>query len=610
MPLEKTENVKKQLLRNNEYYNTQNLQDKLYQKSKNGFIFNNLISEIVNPNNILLAYRNIKNNKGAETSGVNDCTIADIKTKELAEWINYIQERFKNYIPHKVRRVEIEKPGGGIRPLGIPTIEDRLIQQSIKQIIEPIAEAKFYHGSFGFRPDRSAENAIAKVMHLVNLNKLHYAVDIDIKGFFDNVDHGKLLKQMWTMGIRDKKLLSIISVMLKAEIENVGKPTKGVPQGGVLSTILSNIVLNELDWWIHSQWEGVKTRTNYKSNSGKNRELKKSTNLKEVYIVRYADDFKLMCRDMESAQKIYVAVVKWLKDRLGLDVNVEKSKVVNLRKNHSDFLGFKMKVRTKGKKKVIRSNISSKARRKIKENYRAQIDEIKKKPTAKNVLKLNSMILGWQNYYSIATMVSKNLGQIHFLGRKRLLNRTKSIRGDTLYETKTYTKFYGRYRFKPISICKITIFPLAAVKFRIPKLLKHNASRYTVTGRNNLHKLLPKELAESIKYILKNPIKEESLEFNDNRISSYVGQLGRCYISNEIVAMETMITRRIHPQNSGGNDAYNNIIIVDKENNELIEEPSVELVLKKIKGLKFDKKSLKRLNKLRKFNGNSLIEIN
>jgi hypothetical protein len=312
---------------------------------------------------------------------------------------------------------------------------------------------------------------------------------------------------------------------------------------------------------------------------------------------------------MKSAQKIYVAVVKWLKDRLGLDVNAEKSKVINLRKNHSDFLGFKMKIIIKGKKKVIRSNISDKANKKIRENYRAQIDEIRKKPTAKNVLKLNSMILGWQNYYSIATMISVNLGQIQFLGRKRLLNRTNSIRGDTLYATKTYTKLYGRYNYKPLSICKITIFPLGARKFRIPKLIKTKACRYTVAGRHNLHKLLPSGLVEPIKHILKNPIKEESLEFNDNRISLYVGQLGKCYISKKTLDIETMITRRIHPKSSGGNCAYNNLVIVDEESNKLIEETNATIVLKKIIGNKFDKRSLKKLNKLRKYNGKSLIEI-
>jgi len=240
--------LKKQQLRNNEYYDTQETQDLLFRKSKEGYIFKDLISIIINDKNIALAYRNIKNNKGSKTPGVDETTIKDIDKYEISEWIGYIKERFEDFKPMAVRRVEIEKLGGGIRPLGIPTIDDRMVQQCIKQVLEPIAEAKFYHGSYGFRPDRSAENAIAKVMHLININKLHYAIDIDIKGFFDNINHGKLLKQMWTMGIRDDKLIAIISKMLKAEIEGIGISDKGVPQGGIVSTLLSNIFLNELDW--------------------------------------------------------------------------------------------------------------------------------------------------------------------------------------------------------------------------------------------------------------------------------------------------------------------------------------------------------------------------
>lgn len=186
--------LKRQSLRNNEYYDTQEIQDALYRKSKESHIFRDLIPIIIDDKNIALAYRNIKNNDGSETPGVNGTTIKDIDKYELSYWIRDIKERFEDFKPMAVRRVEIEKLGGGLRPLGIPTIYDRMVQQCIKQVLEPIAEAKFYHGSYGFRPDRSAENAIAKVMQLININKLHYAVDIDIKGFFDNINHGKLLK--------------------------------------------------------------------------------------------------------------------------------------------------------------------------------------------------------------------------------------------------------------------------------------------------------------------------------------------------------------------------------------------------------------------------------
>ena len=133
-----------------------------------------------------------------------------------------LKNRLEDFKPHKVKRKEIPKPNGGTRPLGIPTIEDRLIQQCLKQVLEPICEAKFHKHSYGFRPHRSQHHThFQGLCRLANKNKLHYVVDVDIKGFFDNVDHGKLLKQLWTLGIRDKRILSIISKLLKAEIKGI-----------------------------------------------------------------------------------------------------------------------------------------------------------------------------------------------------------------------------------------------------------------------------------------------------------------------------------------------------------------------------------------------------
>ncbi len=334
---------KKQLLRNNEYYDMQNIFDEIYLKAKSNYEFVNLMDYICNENNILLAYRNIKTNKGSTTVGTDNKDIKYFKNMNQNDFVKLIQNKFKNYIPKSVRRVEIPKSNGKLRPLGIPCIDDRIIQQCIKQVLEPICEAKFYKHSYGFRPNRNASHAIARCMSLMNKANLHYVVDIDIKGFFDNVNHSKLKKQLWSLGIRDKNLISILGKILKSEIKGIGIPTKGTPQGGILSPLLANVVLNELDWWISSQWETFKTNYPYKG-LHKYR-FQKTSNLKEMWLVRYADDFKIFCRDYNTAKKVFNSVKLWLKERLDLDISNEKSKITNLRKNYTEFLGFKLKVK-------------------------------------------------------------------------------------------------------------------------------------------------------------------------------------------------------------------------------------------------------------------------
>ncbi len=281
--------LKKSKLRYNEYYDMQFIYDKLYADSKNGNNFYKLIEIIGSKSNIRLAYRNLKTNKGSKTAGTDGLTIKYIWNINDDELIIKIRSMLKDYRPKSVRRVYIPKVGSNQkRPLGIPTIWDRIFQQCILQVIEPICEAKFYNHSYGFRPNRSTHHAVSRVVTLINIAKHHYCVDIDIKSFFDNVNHGKLLRQIWSLGIRDKRLICIISKLLKSEIEGEGVPTKGTPQGGIISPLLSNIVLNELDWWVSNQWETIKTKNWKGSNYTFYGYARKYTNLKDGFIVRYA----------------------------------------------------------------------------------------------------------------------------------------------------------------------------------------------------------------------------------------------------------------------------------------------------------------------------------
>ena len=180
--------------------------DNLYAQSVNGQNFYDLMKWISSDENIRLAYRNIKRNTGSKTAGTDKLTIKDVKCLSVEEVIQKVQNMLQSYEPQEVRRVFIPKANGKVRPLGIPTIWDRILQQCILQVLEPICEAKFHKHSYGFRPNRSTHHAKARFESLINLAGLYHCIDVDIKGFFDNVNHSKLLKQIWSLGIRDKSL--------------------------------------------------------------------------------------------------------------------------------------------------------------------------------------------------------------------------------------------------------------------------------------------------------------------------------------------------------------------------------------------------------------------
>lgn len=612
-------NKKKRLLRNNEYYTIQNLFDLLYAQSLKGYEFKKLYELIIKRENILLAYRNIKKNTGSKTVGVNNKTIADIAEMKDNEIVNYVRNRLTNFHPMPVRRVVIPKGDGKTRPLGIPTIEDRLIQQCIKQILEPICEAKFHKHSYGFRPNRATQHAIARAVSLINRNGLHYVVDIDIKGFFDNVNHGKLLKQMWKMGIKDKRLISIISKLLKAEIQGEGVPIKGTPQGGIISPLLSNIVLNELDWWISSQWETMITRHNYSfekinkstnrtvtDNSPKIKALKRS-NLKEIYIVRYADDFKIFCRDSKTANKIYKATISWLKERLGLEISSEKSGVANLRKRATEFLGFKLKLNPKGQKMVVKSNMSDKAKKKAIKNIKLMIDLMRTKQSQEYVSRYNSTIIGIQNYYQIATHIYKDMSEIDFLVRKRLNNRTKELRSNKGLVTKLYEKRYGGLKHKKVFICGIILFPIYHTKTTPPINFTQRTCNFTKEGREIIHNKINCVDNHTIKYIMENSNPSKSVEYNDNKISLYVGQYGKCKITGKKLEIQEMEVHHIKPKELGGTDEYRNLVYILKDVHKLIHSTKTETIEYYLNKLRLNEIELKKVNNFRIKVGNCRI---
>ncbi len=605
---------KKSKLRNAEYYDIQQEFDELYKKSKKNCKFTDLLSIITSEENIKLAYRNIKKNHGSKTAGTDGKIIQDLEKWQTETLINHIRKKLEYYEPQAIRRVEIPKPNGKKRPLGIPTIMDRLIQQCIYQILEPIAEAKFHERSNGFRPNRSTEHAIAQVYKMVQTQQLHYIVDIDIKAFFDNVQHGKLLKQMWQMGIQDKKLLKIISVMLKAEVAGIGFPEKGTPQGGIISPLLSNIVLNELDWWIASQWETMPTKHEYQGrktrtdNSSKYRALR-SSKLKECYLVRYADDFKILCKHHNDAKRLFIATQKWLRERLGLEINTEKSKIIDLRKNYSEFLGFKIKVHRKGKrheqkvKYTIHSRVSDKAIKRIKDTTSRIIKRIEfPKDEKKEVYAIdfyNSFVMGVHNYYCLATCVNKDFDKIAFHVRKRLRNRLKSrLSRKGVIQYKYIEEEYGKSKEIRFIHGK-AIIPLGYVQHQNPMWKNGKVNKYTPEGRKEIHNQLQKVNLNILHYLMRNPNENQSVEYNDNRLSLYCAMQGKCAITKTILEKDNIHCHHIIPRKDGGGDNYQNLLLIDKRVHILLHATKAETIEKYLGILNLSKAQLNKLNTYR-----------
>ena len=617
--------TKQKKLRHLEYYDLQETFDKLYAKSKQGELFTNLMGLISSEENIKLAYRNIKRNAGSITSGTDGKTIKDVEKLSAEKLVEIIQNKFRYYKPKPVRRKEIQKENGGIRPLGIPTIIDRLVQQCILQVLEPICEARFHERNNGFRPNRSVEHAISQCYRMIQLQHLHFVVDIDIKGFFDNVNHAKLIRQMWAMGIQDKKLICIIKQMLKAPIVlpdgTKRYPTKGTPQGGILSPLLANIVLNELDWWISSQWETIPTHYYYQprirsngnvTSSNRFRVLKKS-NLKEMYIVRYADDFKIFCRKRSDADKIFIAVKKWLKERLKLEISDEKSKVVNLKKNYSEFLGFKIKALKKADKYVITSHMSDKSVKRVTRKLKEQIIKIEHSGMGNEreiqVRHYNTMVFGIHNYYRIATLVSEDCHHIYDSIRKVIFNRLRhQIRENGKVESEYIQKHYGCSQMLRF-IGNTPIVPFGYIRNKKPLSKKFKICKYTTEGREEIHKSLKFDdnVVQTMHLLSKYNLHGRSIEYMDNRISLYSAQYGKCAVIGEILWVDEIHCHHKKPVSQGGTDEYQNLVIIREDVHKLIHASKQETINAYLTKLNLNKSQLEKLNKLRIMAGNPAI---
>ncbi|MDQ0417596.1 group II intron reverse transcriptase/maturase [Croceifilum oryzae] len=588
-------------LRAAEYYGMQEVFDKLFARSKQGNKFHRLYHLIISDANIRLAYRMIKSNKGSKTAGTDGITIKHLEQYTEKEIVTLVQSNVREYSPQSVKRVWIPRPDGKKRPLGIPTMLDRLIQQCIRQILEPIMEAKFHKHSYGFRPLRSAHHALSRSHFLVNAINCYYVVDIDIARFFDEVNHKQLMKQLWNVGIRDLKVRAIVGKILRASIDKGGVPNKGTPQGGVLSPLLANLVLNDLDQWVSSQWETFPTRHMYTHRCYGYRRLKK-TKLKCGFIVRYADDAKVFTGFKQEAQRWFYAIEGFINKRLKLEISLEKSKIVNLKRCKSTFLGFEIKAIRKRRTYVARSHIAEKARDRIVEQIKRAIKLVSEKRNRKQAYKLNAIIMGVHNYFQYATCVSTDFHKIAYRLNRYMYQRLqgKFIRAKPFGQVSyTYTSHYSM-NYKTWKVDSVWIFPIVDIQMKRLTNFNPEMSLFVPSARSKIHSRLDANMQREVARLMNRISEFRSVEYTDNRLSRYSMAKGRCEISGLPLTAEEVHCHHVIPRSLGGNDQYNNLMIVHKDVHKLIHATDKNKVLKGLSLFKLNQRQLDKLNSLRK----------
>ena len=334
-----------------------------------------LLEEILNQNNLNKAYKKVVANKGV--AGVDGITIEeefDYLKENKDRILNQIRKR--KYKPQPVKRVQIPKENGKMRNLGIPTVTDRIIQQAIFQVISPIFEKQFNDNSFGFRPNRSCEQAVVRALEYLN-DGYEWIVDIDLEKFFDTVNQDKLITIIGKT-IKDGDVVSLIRKYLseKKKKKGIVKPTYvGTPQGGNLSPLLSNIMLNELD-----------------------KELEE----RGLNFVRYADDCIILVKSEKAANRVLESITKFIEKKLGLKVNAEKSKVT--RPAQTKYLGFSFWKSPKGQWK---QKPHLKSYQKLVKKLKQLTDRSWSISLDNRIKKINYVVRGWVNYFRIANMKNK-----------------------------------------------------------------------------------------------------------------------------------------------------------------------------------------------------------
>ena len=557
-------------------------------------------------NNVALAVRQLSKAKGRMAKGHDETNYQTLEEFSIAELSEIVKDRLLNKKMDYVRRTYIPKgKTKKMRPLGICSVWDKLVEKCMQLVLDPYCETKFVDSSFGFREQVSQHNALAKVKNHCQI--MPYALSIDLSSYFDTLDPNITYREMWHIGIKDQVILNYVYQFIKKGYYEESKKYEnflGVPQGSILGPLISNLYLHRFDKWLKDQgdeWHDESVKK-FSYSSAKRGNMRR-TNLKIGIHVRYADDILVLCDSMNHAERFKFSISKYLTKNMKLNINEEKTRIYDLTKEPMKYLGYmfyafkrERKNPRQNAKFMVANTLPKEKQDEIVEKCNELLRVIRKKPTFEAINDWNTYVVGIHNYYCGMTHFAKCFSQIGWRIKKLFYHTMKKRAKYTTDQIFKNNFMGGKYSSwgKKGYYC-FNNYPIIHIEWaNWDKGLIH-AQKGKVSRKNpydygdKKHK--PGVSMEDIRYLVNTSNLMKNSRYAMFRISKYSSVKGISYLSGDFVPVEDYHCHHITPKSKSGTNDFENLCVLSVAEHAILHsstpENLYEMFPKKHKRIKF-----------------------